>query len=722
MNALTGIEPKPVKGFKGLWNRSSNENVPEDHLSLCNNCIFPGQDLVGLREGTTPLDSVTLAGGEHVISYFPYSVIQSGTNVTDFLYLTDQGRLIDGATNTVLGTFTGGANPPDDIAGINIFGRCFISLKAVGFAWNNASATDSAVHYFDGTTFAPIGGVGPALGAPTLTQPSAGVVTAGVHTVSFAYYYKYGYISPPNPTSANITSDGSHNIHIAGLPTSYPTNVLGIVPIITTADTSEYFFIPLTGSLPYITTATYDFNSADTALLDSADYLFNLLTVVPNGAALKFYHGRLVVVGGHGVENIVLFSQQLIPEAFDAVNGIVTTPIDFVASSCNSGVVLNDTFYIFKVNGTYSTQDNGNDPATWTVTAIDAGLGGFDTGISAFGSNSVDILDNCLVISPRGLMMFTGAFQDTPLSYKIDALWKTINTKTLWYCQIGHDIWNKRVYVAANLGSVGGVKNTAILMMDYQDGLSPTSVKWSVWTFAGHTQITKILQAVYLITGSGNSNISQQLTIVFGDGNQIFTISSSALVDSGSNQIVQEVRTAALALKKPGWINMFIMFNLSVNLAGTLIIQYFNADLTLNYSARNFTNNPVVNYTDLSIDATDSTIATSAAHPFTSAQIGRILNVTSGTGFLAQQAVLIDVYPGNKGKFGTSLGTLSAVSGVGQLLTSYSGVEIQRFINLNSEKLIIKLANDANSGFTLNEIDLYGNPMWMMRPALSESA
>jgi hypothetical protein len=720
MNVLTGQEPKNVvKGFKGYWNRGSLDNVPVDHLSLATNCKYPGQDLVSIREGTSLLDTCPIiTGSEYVISYFPYSVVQTGVNVTDFIYLTSSGRLIDGHTSTVLGTFTGGANPPDDIAGLNLFGRAFISLKAVGQAWENSNAEQSSIHYWDGTIFTPIAGAAPT-SAPTLSTTTTGGTSAGTYLGAYSYLYKYGYISPPGPT-ASITVAGNTDILFSGLPSSYPTGVIAVVLLLSTANGSDLFFVPGAGQ---VTATSYDWTGFDTDLIDDAEYLYDVLPIVPNGAALKFYHGRMVVLGGHGVENIVLFSEQLDPETFNDVTDIITTPIDFVANSVSSGTIINDSFYIHKPNGSFVTQDNGGDPATWPLTATDAGLGGFDVGISNFGGQSVDILDNVLVCTPRGLMLFTGAFQDIPLSFKIDALWRSINPKALYLFQIAHDIWNKRVYISVPL-SGSGANSTVILMMDYQEGgLNPTSVKWSVWFFNTSQYIFKILQGVYLISGSGNSNISQQLLIAFGNDANLYTISASNLCDYGSNAIQQEIRTAGLMLDKPGMINMFLMIRLCIQFNDSLILQGFNGDQSLNYSFVGFTNAPAINFTDLAIGSTTN-LVTSAGHPFSSINIGNILNITSGTGFIPGQYV-IDNVSGVVAEISAPIGSLGDTGGHGNIPLYYSGQELERWINITTEKLILKFANDTaqlDSWFQLNRIDLYGQAMWNMRPALSQSS
>ncbi len=90
----------------------------------------------------------------------------------------------------------------------------------------------------------------------------------------------------------------------------------------------------------------------------------------------------------------------------------------------------------------------------------------------------------------------------------------------------------------------------------------------------------------------------------------------------------------------------------------------FNAFvLTLNGSAQRLDTALVfATATDLAIDATDTTKVTSSTVPFTAAHVGRVLNVTSGTGFTKTTTKIRSVASG--AAFGeTSFGTAASSSG-----------------------------------------------------------
>jgi hypothetical protein len=73
-----------------------------------------------------------------------------------------------------------------------------------------------------------------------------------------------------------------------------------------------------------------------------------------------------------------------------------------------------------------------------------------------------------------------------------------------------------------------------------------------------------------------------------------------------------------------------------------------------------------VAYTDLVIDGTTNTKCTSSAHAFSSAHVGNIINITSGSGFTVQRVQVLSV-SGSTATCDKSLGTLSSTGGNGNL-------------------------------------------------------
>lgn len=75
---------------------------------------------------------------------------------------------------------------------------------------------------------------------------------------------------------------------------------------------------------------------------------------------------------------------------------------------------------------------------------------------------------------------------------------------------------------------------------------------------------------------------------------------------------------------------------------------------------------PQITFTDLVIDGTTNTKCTSAGNPFTSAHVGNVINITSGTGFTVQRVEIVSVASG-VATCDKSLGTLGSTGGNGKL-------------------------------------------------------
>lgn len=80
-----------------------------------------------------------------------------------------------------------------------------------------------------------------------------------------------------------------------------------------------------------------------------------------------------------------------------------------------------------------------------------------------------------------------------------------------------------------------------------------------------------------------------------------------------------------------------------------------------------------ITYTDLVIDATTNTKATSAGNPFKVNLVGNIISVTSGTGFTVQRVGIVSI-SGTTATFDKSLGTLSSTGGNGRLGGAFASI------------------------------------------------
>ncbi len=497
----------------------------------------------------------------------------------------------------------------DDFAAINIFGRTYISFKTQGKA-----LPSSFTYCYDGVNFT-VAGIGAPATAPILLGAfAAGIVDPGLHTVAYSFVNQYGAISPPSPVST-VNMDGSHQIDI--VVRNGPANTVKKLILVGKANESELFFA---GEINDNTTTVFVYNDYDTTLIGSADYLNNIYGLVPSCAAFKFYKGRLVLIGNRDFPDNTLISNQLAPETFNKVTGVVALPYSgHTINNPTGGLVIRSVLYITKPNGTYSTQDNGGDPSTWPVDTTDSGIGAYDNGISAFATemSAQDVLDSSIIAHKRGLIFFNGSYADQALTWKIESIWQLIDANLFYKVCIAHDVWSKRIYAAVPLRFDGerlqrSTENDVILMADYSHALSPSTVKWSVWNRRFVEHITKIAvenftldygnaQMIYQLAMCNASDIIWKLNALIPNSEDSDYISLDSLVS-----IDQAICTAPVI--KNG-ITTFTMLNLEISGKTFLDVKLYNKlrraflsvrgfDLRLYENERNLELQRLINFQD----------------------------------------------------------------------------------------------------------------------------
>lgn len=104
-----------------------------------------------------------------------------------------------------------------------------------------------------------------------------------------------------------------------------------------------------------------------------------------------------------------------------------------------------------------------------------------------------------------------------------------------------------------------------------------------------------------------------------------------------------------------------------------------------------------ISYTDLQIDATTNTKVTSVLHPFTIAQVGNLIQVTSGSGFTTPQRVLILSVAAGVATCDKSLGTVASTGGVGKLGGACASIAGPLALAVASNTLHIQSGNYTHS-------------------------
>ncbi len=410
--------------------------------------------------------------------------------------------------------------------------------------------------------------------------------------------------------------DGSHAIDI--VVQNGPANTAKKLILVGKVNEPELFFA---GEIDDNTTTLFHFNDYDTTLIGSADYLNNIYGLVPSCAAFKFYKGRLVLIGNKDFPDNTLVSDQLAPETFNKVLGVIALPYSgHSINNATGGLVIRSVLYMTKpFGGTYSTQDNGGDPSTWPVDTTDSGMGAYDNGISAFASemSAQDVLDSAIIANKRGLVFFNGSYADQALTWKIESIWQMIDVNLFYKVCIAHDIWAKRIYVAVPLKFDGeriqrSTENDVILMADYSHALSPSTVKWSVWNIKFTEHITKIAVENFTLD-YGNAQMIYQLAIC-NASNIIWKL--NALLENGEDtdfiSLDSEVpidQSVCIAPIIRNGITTFTMLNLEISGKTFLDIKLYNKlrrsffgvrgfDLRLYENERNLELQRLINFQD----------------------------------------------------------------------------------------------------------------------------
>lgn len=371
---------------------------------------------------------------------------------------------------------------------------------------------------------------------PVITQPSAGVITAGSHRLAFIFTSRNGYVSALNPVNASgvfapvtfTAADGVHNCQVAIAWASIPSylNPGGTVQIAMSSAANPFRIFLVAGAIgvvpPAPATTTITFSISDNDLVEGTEVTLNQNFLVTSQAgaapflpsALFTYSSRLgyCTFDSSGFPVVYISDQNSYQSVTAALNGIYIEGRQIPIQ----GASLGGSCYIGTLSGLYACQDNGDSPVTWTPPArIDGSVGILcSTCMKSAGGR-------ILLASEKGLYVFRGgAFPKIPLSY-FQADWQRINWTRPWQIQIADDEFDKVLRVQAPLKVViTGVSNTnpisittAVLINGkpvayphfFQTGMSVTISGVSGNTAANTTQnITVTSDNTFTIPVAGN--------------------------------------------------------------------------------------------------------------------------------------------------------------------------------------------------------------------------
>lgn len=593
---LEDYNKKTFSKFFGLWSRGQLDEVPLDHFSDCLNLDW-NLDEWKTRPGSFTSITVGFGAGNGKIRRFAsFSDPSIGPLV---LILDDSGNLYtystrsgDDAVTPVLSD----ANA-NDFSAIKMLNRIYITFHN---GEKGLSSSNLKVFIPGGSPgldeFRDAAGLAPSSAGPMVAVDGAtGIVNAGDYKIAVSYITSSGFVTQPGPKIATVftpttyTAPGVKKIDLSNIPLG-PTGTTSRQILITKADLEEYFFLSsdFGGLIEDNTTtiATLDFDDT-TDLVDSADYLFDLLETIPSALVLEDYNDRLGIAGIPDDPSVFMFSLPGDPETFDAIDSIYPINRDDGYTIRNS-LVMRKTLYIGKNLGLYSASDNGDFPSTWEKPGIvDQVTNVSIHGIAEFFDISgVRVARDWTLIGDRsGILLFDGIVRKPPITDKINDIWQSINYTQYHKMVIAVDEQNHKIYVAIPIE--GAVDNNLLLMGDYNScpGKIPEAykIKWSEWQINPCNE-RKNPTEIGLFGFPPDTVPTLKLASIDGGG-KIYSFNPFLIDDSGTD--IESFFTTPLMFWESGFVHFFTAARLRVIGDGTILCTIHGEDVTLTASLPN---------------------------------------------------------------------------------------------------------------------------------------
>lgn len=338
----------------------------------------------------------------------------------------------------------------------------------------------------------------------SLSQPGAGVITQGAHSVGILCQTLAGYWTKPAPaanssaltlTPQTITAaDSTHNLQVTVTPTgNWPTWIKAIQLIYTTqANNYQYYIVP--GTITAVTAGTntaavITFSVSDQQLRSVgsqgagtlADDYFGLLTQDNTGSApfnVKFviaWGQRVVWFGNYGGIDSFFPSDQGNPEWISPDQHIQQLPGGIPITTA---FVLRGILYVVStVGGIYAYFDNGGRPVTFRAPQEIDGSIGTNAPLGATTDSSGN--GYAIIAAPQGCYVFFGVnLPELPMSYYALPDWQNIDWASPTKLIVKDHPQDRNVFVRAPM--IGGGQQ--IFHFNYLAGRTPAKVKYSIWT------------------------------------------------------------------------------------------------------------------------------------------------------------------------------------------------------------------------------------------------
>ena len=335
---------------------------------------------------------------------------------------------------------------------------------------------------------------------PTITQPTTGNVTPGVHYIGYLTTTRNGYtgiLQPVDPVTGQfkpvaVTASGSKNLNFAfsGALPAYLVGGSYQIVMTTVANPNRYYTVPAQGGQGQIFSSfNTSFTISDNDLAATGTDVtanMNLLTSSVGGvppflpSAIFSYSSRLgyCTVDSAGFPVVYISDQNNYQFITADQHAIYLESREQIIQ----GFSLRGVCYLASTHSFFAVSDNGDVPVSWTPPQRVDGSIGILAPNCVYANPS---LGYALVAAPRGFYLFQGGiFPPLPLSYYNDSDWQRINWAHAVRVKIIDDQLNKRFIVIAPLD--GASNPTHQLKFDYTEGDQPETIKYSLDQIDGY--------------------------------------------------------------------------------------------------------------------------------------------------------------------------------------------------------------------------------------------
>jgi hypothetical protein len=553
------------QNFRGLYDRGVDDTAPEGYfIDALNNRFAEGE--VGSRSG-----SALHTTKPNVRRFFVYKRL----NETPRLIILDTNGVFFDSLAPGIPIYTDAAMV--DFSMVNSNNRAYVTPHN-----RIRGITGKKLLVYEGSGNMRLAGGDPptgfVIGAANSTV--AGRVETGIHIFAMSYITTSGFITAPGPVAwTALNCPGGKEVDLSNLSVG-PANTAARIVFATRSIplnlyngnqyAYELFFIPGAFLLDNVTT-TLSVSFFDADLINSADYLIDVLPTIPAGLGVITYNNRLVSWGESGNEFTIRVSVPGQPEVFDSIGGFIQLDPADAISGVRNCFEFRQNLIIETSNRIYSTTDNGSDPSTWSVTSVDKSIGAecftVATVLDARGTNT----DRAFVATRAGLISYEGYAKRPELSFNIEGTWARINKALFNLVQIVDDPVNHRMFITVPLDSATAISH--LLYADYSKAftvygtLDETAIKWSFWRFpSAPVSIMGDLDAVT------NDPV---LHIALAAGN-IYTVKPGLTDDFGNN--IPSYFVTNLKTVRQGWINHFGRLQFRIKGSGILAITLYGED------------------------------------------------------------------------------------------------------------------------------------------------